>query len=273
MIKFIQLNEMPIEGVKQIDKSNCTLYIMENFSEEFKQIIRDQLQGIWSGFATADSLPEFYSYRFTLESFLERYNPKDDKTKKGMIGELLAHILLNHTDNNLTSLSILKNKEEKSIKKGFDIIYCDIDNDKLWYSEVKSGKSETGNEDSNTYNKILLNRAKKGISDMINERRNSLWESALIDVDLVIKESNSKLNLKKILSKDSPILKPEQKKNVILISSLYHSISDCIDENNQVIFHDNAKLEDIFNDIKVISIQKNTFEAVANFLFNEALIS
>ncbi|GAA4146282.1 hypothetical protein GCM10022216_31010 [Sphingobacterium kyonggiense] len=264
---------MPIEGVKQIDKPNCTLYIIENFSEEFKQIIRDQLQGIWSGFAMADSLPEFYSYKLTLESFMDRYNPKDDKTKKGMIGELLAHILLNHTDNNLTSLSILKNKEEKSIKKGFDIIYCETDRDKLWYSEVKSGKSETGKEDSNAYNDILLNRAKKGILDMILERRNSLWESALIDVDLVIKESSGKLNLKKLLAKDSPNLKIEQKKNVILISGLYHDISDCIDESKQVIFHLNTKQENIFNDIKIISIQKNTFETVANFLANEILVS
>lgn len=264
---------MPIEGVKQIDKPNCTLYIIENFSEEFKKIIREQLQGIWSGFAMADSLPEFYSYKLTLKSFLERYNPKDDNTKKGMIGELLAHILLNHTDNKLTSLSILKNKEEKSIKKGFDIIYCEVDCDKLWYSEVKSGKSKTGNEDSNTYNEILLNRAKKGINEMIAERRNSLWESALIDVELVIKESNGKLNLKKILSNDSPNIKIEQKKNVILISSLYHNISDCIDENNQVIFHDKTKTEDIFSDIKIISIQKNTFETVANFLSNEILVS
>ncbi|MEJ5053345.1 Hachiman antiphage defense system protein HamA [Sphingobacterium sp. MYb382] len=264
---------MPIEGVKQIDKFNCTLYIIETLSEEFKQIIRGQLQGIWSGFAMADSLPEFFSYTNTLESFLERYNTKSDNTKKGMIGELLAHILLNHSDNNLTSLSILKNKEEKSIKKGFDIIYCEIDNDKLWYSEVKSGKSETGREDSNTYNEILLKRAKKGISEMINERRNSLWESALIDVDLMIKEGDGKLNLKKILSKDSPVLKTEHKKNVILISSLYHNICDCINENNQVVFHDNTKLEGVFNDIKVISIQKNTFEAVGDFLSNEALLS
>lgn len=264
---------MSIEGIKQIDKANCTLYIIEEFSEELKQIIRDQLKGIWSGFAMADSLPEFYSYKLTLQSFLERYNPKDSKTKKGMIGELLAHILLNHTENNLTSLSILKNKEEKSIKKGFDIIYCEVDCDKLWYSEVKAGRSENGKRDSNTYNEILLNRAKKGINEMILERRNSLWESALIDVDLVIKENSGKLNLKQILSKDSPIIKTEQKKNVILISSLYHNISDCIDINNQIAFHNNIKLDDFFNDIKIVSIQKNTFEAVARFLSDEVLVS
>ncbi|MDR6372246.1 hypothetical protein J2795_003095 [Chryseobacterium bernardetii] len=264
---------MLIDGVRQINKPNCTLYIIDNFSDEFKQIIRNQLQGIWSGFSEADSLPEFYSYKFTLESFLERYRPKDDKTKKGMIGELLAHTLLNHTDNNLTSLSILKNKEEKSIKKGFDIIYCEIDCDKLWYAEVKSGKSETGKEDSTTYNQILLDRAKNGINSMILEKRNSLWESALIDVDLVIKQNNGKLDLKKLLSKDSPKLKTRQKKNVILISSLYHNISDCINENSQVSFYNKTKLEDIFEEIKIISIQKNTFETVADFLSNELIIS
>lgn len=263
---------MFIDGVRQIKKSNCTLYVIDNFSEEFKQIIRSQLQGIWSGFAEADSLPEFYSYKYTLQSFIERYDPKDNNTKKGMIGELLAHLLLNHTENNFTSLSILKNKEEKSIKKGFDIIYCEVDCDKLWYSEVKSGKSESGKENSNTYNDILLNRAKKGINDMILKERNSLWESALIDVDLMIKESKGKLNLKQILSKDSPSLKRDQKKNVILISSLYHNIVDCINEDNIVSFYDNTVLEDLFQEIKIISIQKNAFETVANFLRNEILI-
>lgn len=260
---------MTINGIRQIDNPNCTLYIIDNFSDELKEIIRSQLKGIWSGFAEADSLPEFYSYKFTLQSFLERYNPKDPKTKKGMIGELLAHILINQTDNNLTSLSILKNKEEKSIKKGFDIIYCEVDCDKLWYSEVKSGRSESGNENSTIYNKILLDRAKIGISGMIAENRNSLWESALIDVELVIKQNKGKLNLKTLLSKDSPNLNSNQKKNVILISSLYHNVSDCIDENSQLDFHSATNLENIFEDIKIISIQKNTFETVANFLSNE----
>jgi len=116
-----------------------------------------------------------------------------------MIGELLSHILLSYQDNDLTSLSILKNKEEKSIKKGFDIIYCQLEENKLWYSEVKSGRSETGMDSSTVYNRVLLNRAKTGISAMIAERRNSLWERAMIDVSLGIKESEGRLNLKQLL--------------------------------------------------------------------------
>lgn len=257
---------MPIDGVRTLERPNYSIFYIDYFSDEFKQIIREQLQGIWSGFAEADSLPEFYSYKETLTSFLDRYNPKSEDTKKGMIGELLSHILLSYQDNNLTSLSILKNKEEKSIKKGFDIIYCHIDENKLWYSEVKSGRSETGTDSSTVYNRILLNRAKTGILSMIEERRNSLWESALIDVSLVIKESEGRLDLKQLLSNDAPNINSNQKKNVILISTLYHSLTDEIEERNITDFLESTVNEDVFEDLIIISIQKNTFETVANFL-------
>ena len=260
---------MAISGVRKIENGNYSIFYIEYLSEEFKQIIRTQLQGIWSGFSEADSLPKYYSYKHTLESFFERFTPKTDETKKGMIGELLAHLLLNNEDNNLTSLSILKNKEEKSIKKGFDIIYCHLEQDKLWYSEVKSGKSESGKKDSTTYNIILQNRAKVSIAAMINERRNSLWESALYDVSEMIKEDKKKLKLKKLLSDDSPKLNSNQKKNVILISVLYHNLNDEIEETSISKFLNATISEDIFEDVIIISIQKSTFEKVSNFLKSE----
>jgi len=241
---------MPISGVRKIENENYSIFYIDFLSDEFKQIIRKQLQGIWSGFSEADSLPEYYSYKHTLESFLERFTPKSIETKKGMIGELLAHILLNNEDNNLTSLSILKNKEEKSIKKGFDIIYCHLGEDKLWYSEVKSGKSESGTDNSTSYNLILQNRAKTGIAAMI-------------------KEDEGKLELKKLLSDDSPKLNPNQKKNVILISVLYHNLIDEIEEASVSNFLNTTKIEDIFEDVIIISIQKNAFETVSNFLSSE----
>jgi len=260
---------MPIDGVRIIENVNYSIFYIDTFSDEFKQIIREQLQGVWSGFAEADSLPEFYSYKKTLTSFLERYNPKSEETRKGMIGELLSHILLGYQDNKLTSLSILKNKEEKSIKKGFDIIYCHLEDNKLWYSEVKSGRSETGIENSTDYNKVLLNRAKSGIGTMIAERRNSLWESALFDVSAMIKENEGRLNLRQLLSNDSPSINSNQKKNVILISTLYHNLTDTIDENSVSEFLNNTIAENIFESVIIVSIQKYTFETVASFLSDE----
>jgi hypothetical protein len=264
---------MAINGIKIIEKPKYSIFYIESLSDDFKEIIRTQLKGIWNGFAEADSLPRFYSYKNTLKEFIDRYNSKSSNIKKGMIGELIAHLILNNQDNGLSTLSILKNKEEKSIKKGFDILYYDIDNNKLWYSEVKSGSSETGTYNSTAYNNILLNRAKTGISTMIAEQRNSLWESALIDVSLVIKENAGRLDLKQLLSDDSPNLNTNQKKNVILISSLYHNLTDEIDENSVSEFLDNTIIEDVFEDVIIISIQKETYEAVANFLSDEIIIS
>lgn len=260
---------MPISGVRTLENTNYSIFYIDTFSDEFKQIIRHQLKGIWSGFAETDSLPEFYSYKKTLNSFLERYNPKPVETKKGMIGELLAHILLGHQENQLTSLSILKNKEEKSIKKGFDIIYCNLADNKLWYSEVKSGRSETGLENSTIYNTILLKRAKVGIQGMISEKRNSLWESALYDVSAMIKENDGRLNLRQLLSNDSPSISSNQKKNVILISTLYHKLTDTIIESSLNQFFIDTTTENIFESLIVVSIQKSTFETVANFLSDE----
>ena len=260
---------MPIRGVRVIENTNYSIFYIDTFSNEFKQIIRNQLKGIWSGFSEADSLPEFYSYKRTLTSFLERYNPKSDETKKGMIGELLAHILLRQQETQLTSLSILKNKEEKSIKKGFDIIYCNLTDNKLWYSEVKSGRSETGLENSTKYNTILLNRAKIGIGTMISERRNSLWESALYDVSAMIKENDGRLNFRQLLSNDSPSINSNQKKNVILISVLYHGLTDLIIESSINQFFTETIAENIFESLMIVSIQKDTFEIVANFLSDE----
>lgn len=262
---------MAINGTRITENLKYSIFRIDNFSDEFKQIIREQLQGIWSGFSKADSLPEYYSYKNTLTSFLDRYNTKSPETKKGMIGELLSHTLLNFQNNNLTSLSILKNKEEKSIKKGFDIIYCNIAEKKLWYSEVKSGRSEMSSDNSTNYNKVLLKRGKDSVSAMIEEKRESLWESALIDVDLVIKESEGRLDLAQLLSNDSPIMNANQRKNVILISVLYHAPTDEIDENSISDFLNNTVLEDIFEDIIIISIQKSTYETVANFLIDESI--
>lgn len=258
---------MPIEGVRISENTTHSIYYIDELSDSLKQIIREQLQGIWNGFSNTETLPEFYSYKNTLSSFLDRYNSKSDETKKGMVGELLSHIILGHQENNLTSLSILKNKEERSIKKGFDIIYCEIDNDKLWYSEVKSGA--TNSASATDYNDVLLKRAKDGIQAMINENRNSLWESALLDVSATIKECDGQLHMLELLSNDSPTMTTEQSKNVILISVLYHNLTDEIDINSVENFRNSVIAEGVFLDTIVISIQKATFLAVSDFLNNE----
>lgn len=261
---------MSIPGVKLERDGKCTICSVEDFSDELKAEIRKQLSGVWNGFSEVHEMPEFYSYTRTVASFLDRYRSKSDSTKKGMIGELLSHILIGLYFEDFTSLSILKNKEERSIKKGFDIIYYDDSTKEVWYSEVKSGKSESGSESSTEYNTVLLGRCKDSITGMFEERRESLWESALIDVGLTIENGQRRLDLKKILSLDTPSFNPTGKKNVVFVSVLYHELTDPIDISSVLNFHSEMSEEDIFSDILILSIHKATFQKVADFLEAEA---
>jgi hypothetical protein len=77
---------LPIDGVRISENKTHSIFYIDELSDALKQIIRDQLQGIWNGFSNIESLPNYYSYKNTLSSFLDRYNSKSDETKKGMVG-------------------------------------------------------------------------------------------------------------------------------------------------------------------------------------------
>lgn len=257
-----------IPGVKVEQQKRSIHCSINDFSDELKQLIRDQLASVWNGFAEVENLPEIHSYKRTLNSFLDRYRSKAETTKKGMIGELLAHVLIGQIVSEFTSLSVLKNKEERSIKKGFDIIYFEDITTKLWYSEVKAGRGKSGTPSE--YNTILLERSHTSISDMFLERRASLWESALIDVNLTIKNSKGKIQLSKLLDQDSPVHNKDEKKNVMLISVLYRCPTDPVEMESIIEFFDRIKSQNCYLDIILFSIQKKMFELVANFLEIEA---
>lgn len=249
-----------------------TLCLMKDFSKDIQELIRKQLAGIYHGFGDVEESPDIYSYPKTLATFLDRYRTKSDDTKKGMIGELLAHVLINNLNNDLASLSVLKNKEERSIKKGFDIIYFESANKRLWYAECKSGASETGSHTSDEYNLVLLKRADTGIQEMFETKRDSLWDSALVDVTIAIPDKPKRIDLRKILENDAPRSagKTPAKKNVILVSVLYHKLSDKVTLAGMRSFYQDVVTKTIFGNVILFSIQKSTFDKVAKFLESES---
>jgi hypothetical protein len=179
---------MPFTGVRVENSKECTVCLIEDFSDEFKQKIRDNLASIFHGAVEVEALPYYHTYQSTVAEFLKRYDTKDENVKKGMIGELLAHVLLSNHHVNLETLSVLKNKEERNIKKGFDIMYLHKNDNSLWYSEVKSGHCSPSRKnaaiDPKKSNAGLLKRAKDGIIEMFESKRDTLWDSALIDATL-----------------------------------------------------------------------------------------
>lgn len=263
---------MNIDGVKYQKSNNCSFFIIEHLSGEFKNIIKTQLSGIFNGLAHATELPNILTLNSTLKSFVQRYQSKDANTKKGMIGELLAHLLINNFHEELNSVSILKNKEDKSIKKGFDIIYFNPSTNKLWFSEVKSGESDSDENNASESNKILLNRSKVSIQTLFSDDRDVLWESALIDVQLTISSNARRINISELLSSEINVINRDSQKHVILVSTLYHDIADEVEFQSLLDYYNNLVAENIFLDIIIMSIQKRTYDAVANFIINESLI-
>ncbi|AEP10301.1 Hachiman antiphage defense system protein HamA [Micavibrio aeruginosavorus] len=262
----------PLTGVV-IEKSEDgnTLCKIENFSESLQEKIRQNLTAIAHGKSTSEEPIPQYAYKPTLKNFMDRYTSKDENTKKGLIGELLAHVLIPDIFQNLTSLSVYFNKEERSIKKGFDIIYCDLSEKSVWYSEVKSGH-KNANDDSNEANTVLLERANTDLRDKFLEGRGSLWDSALIDVTLVLGSAQS-ITVKQLLSLDSPLNDAgatSKDKNAILISVLYETPTSPVSLKSLQGFFSKIKDSAHFKEIIVFSIQKETHQKVANFLEKEA---
>lgn len=261
---------MSITGVNvQTDGANYVLFEVTDLSDSMKTAIRGNLTGIWHGLSDTLELPSVRTYAGTLAAFLDTYNSKTEKTQKGMVGELLAHVLLNETMEKFKSASVLKNMEERHIKKGFDIIYYDPTSASLWYSEVKSGASDSGTATSTEYNKTLVERAKKGIIEMLDSGRSKLWDKALIEASLVL-DSKTRATVQQLLASDLLTHSPTSHKNTILISVLYHHLSDKIDPDSLIQKHAAIVTEGCFSQHIIVSIQQHTYSEIADFLTVEA---
>lgn len=257
---------MKIKGVVLEKADNVTVCIIEKFSIGLQALITKQLRGIYHGEAEMS----IYDYKITLKSFFQRYDSQSAKTQKGMIGELLAHLIIKNTQYNFLPISIYKNKEESSIKKGFDIIYFEKTKNKIWFCEVKSGnkvRSVSGSE-ANTLN--LLRRASAGISRLVVTKKISVWESALSDVTATVSTLTKKTKIKELLSNQSTVKQYTGQHNVILTSVLFSALSDRIDAKRLATFLAKTTKKNAFSEVLIFSIQKETYSKVIKFLKQEA---
>lgn len=259
-----------IDGIKLEKANNVTLCKVENFSDEFKGLIRTNLAQICNGKDKSVNSPLIYSYKYTLEDFFLRFDSKSKSTKIGMIGELLSHILILETNDNLSSINPYFNMEEKSIKKGFDLVLIDItQTSKVWITEVKSGErgAMTCSKDKN---RELLGVAKRDLKKRLNNRYDHIWHNAINGARVSMKESDLKKEIIKVLE-SSLVESREGKsksddKNVILTTVLFNDIADCIDIDSISSFCVDTEAESLFDELMVFSIQKSTIDKVVSFL-------
>jgi hypothetical protein len=257
--------------IKHNSRFSCLCHV-ESLSEELKNVIRDRLISICHGESKAEKSSKIYSYKVTLKEFIKRYKNKPPKIRKGMIGELLSHILIIKEFPNLKAASPYFNLEEGSIKKGFDLLFFDSDCEGIWIAEVKSG--EAARIKSNKKNIRLLNTAKNDLKRRLDEQNTTIWLNAINGANLALKKGKVKDKINEILENvANEVVNGKSgslNKDVILISVLFKSLNDkiLIDSINKK----RRKIvgEAIFGKLLVFSIQKETYQKVARFLKDEA---
>lgn len=256
------------DEISVIKNDNITLCYINDFSDKLKNHIKQYLTVVCYGphINNPNEINE-YPFEKTIKSFKERYDSKTPDMQKGMLGELLAHILINNYIENLTVFSPYINKEEANIRKGFDILYIDTDNNCVRYGEVKSGELHSGETISQTNNQLLY-AAETDLRDKLcNTERQVLWDNAKFDASL-FRTVNNNYNIHAMLNNDEDTHLSIDKK-VILVSVCFHDINDKIEIEKIKGFYERLLERNTFSNAIIFSVQKNTLDKMKNFMFEE----
>lgn len=266
-----------IPGVEKEDYYDYVLYFIEKLSDELKEEIRNRLVAVCHGADQAHSSRMIYSYKATVKEFIERYKTNKDASedrKKGLIGELIVHVILEMEECFITA-SPFFNMEERSFKKGYDIALFENATSELWIAEVKSGEKQK--KQSNVTSAIvgLINTAKNDLKKRLNEKKTSLWLNALNAAKISMSSSSHQKDaVIKLLEQCGDDAEGGQNSsstfNVVLAGALFHPMSECMEAKKVGQKHAKVVNDNIFNKVFVIAIQKETFEAVYDFLESEA---
>lgn len=262
-----------IEGVVFEQNNSSSLFVIEDFSTELMQKIQSQLSAICHGISDGASNRISYNYKNTLKEFFERFNAKTENQQKGMIGELLAHILFLSYFEQFDTVSPFFNSEERNVKKGFDVVLYNTEDFSVWIAEVKSGHIHK-DKDANETTKDLLGTAKRDLTTRLNENNQALWINAITGVKKSLESYSDKKQLVRDILEDiqDEVVSgnaSSSDKNVVLVSTLFHELSDMVDIKTSEKFSSDLTTENIFGKHLIVSIQKSTLEKVVNLLEDE----
>lgn len=268
-----------IPGIQKIKGNNYIIYYIDSLSDEFRKSIRELLSSICHGInAIQNPENKLYSYQKTVEEFLRRYNASQEKNqnakspkhKKGMIGELLVHIIL-RLENHFELLSPFFNMEERSFRKGFDVLLFDPQLKELWITEVKSGEPLSLTVQQRISK--LLSTAKADLRKRLNEENQSLWLNAQNAVRNSIASVVTQKDVKQILTRYSNLSADNQSSsqnhNVILASVLFSPLSELVEENTIIKSQSKIQQEHLFNKCIILVVQQHTFDEIYQFLSSE----
>lgn len=238
-----------------VEKGYYIQYLDDDTFEDFEKIIKEEIVEICCGYCNCDinDVPEI------AELFLQRVEKEDSKDgrhKVGYIGELLYYVFAKYKFPFLTSINPMLNMEEKSFKKGFDMIST---NDyTIWYSEVKSGAISFSI--TPVLNKTNLKKLSAAYSDLTEKldgenKNKNYWITAKNKLRLCIEEESDVKRLSKILDSD---MKVSKVKNKIIVSVIFGKTKEQIDEKK--VNRKLQKLREKDENLIIVCIRENTIE-------------
>lgn len=264
-----------ISGIEHQFNGHSNVFLINNFSSELEEKIRSLLSSICHGISDGTSIRIAYNYQSTLKELFKRFNGKTNMQKKGMLGELLAHVLIFTFFDNFDTVSPYFNTEERNVKKGFDLVLYNVENSEVWITEVKSGHLHK-DKNSNETAKDLLGTAKRDLNSRLNQNNQALWINAITGAKKSLDKYNDKMKLVKNILEDIQDTVVSNNatsldKNVILVSNLFNNLSDKINLNTAENFSLSVESEQNFKKHIIICIQKSTLKKVLNFLEGELI--
>lgn len=262
-----------MDGVSFIHKENFSICCIEYLSDELKKYIRANLTKICHGKAKSTRERSAYKYKETLANFWDRYKSKPEKTRIGILGELLSHVIVLSHIPQMTVVSPLFNLEEKSIRKGFDILLYDEEKNEVWITEVKSGKVRANGTSCSTTS-TLLNRAKDDLRKRLNEEEYNHWHNAINAATIAIENSKTYKDAVVSILEDEMEIISEKKatstdNNVVLVGTLFQNTSKRPLEKTVEDFSKKLTAQSLFKKSIVLALQKGTITKLEKFLKEE----
>jgi len=262
-----------MDGIDVEVTEGATLVIVRTISKEFRAHVRERLAEYCYGAVTVSEDLTFYSFEKTVAEFLRRFDPKPRTTQLGMAGELIVHVLMPLLHAELTSAAVYFNKEERSIKKGFDLTFLGSDDTTFWYGEVKSGEvPESSSADEKAASLVEL--AASSLSSMLDDVDHlSRWEAALTDTRLTL-EGGYAITARDLLRSDSETVRQGGaiKKRAVIAGAVMHELDHCevTNEGMEQILEFISTGDD-FADVRILVIQQDALEAVIEHLREVAI--
>ncbi|MGX5728579.1 Hachiman antiphage defense system protein HamA [Metapseudomonas otitidis] len=267
---------MGINGVSVNKFDDHALFVIDSLSDEVKRLIRENFSAYCHGADLAVNGGLMFKYEATLSFFLEVFDSKSEDIQKGLIGELIIHVILKSLYKGFEVVSPYLNLEEKSIKKGFDLLLYEVTGKELWITEVKSG-GKRKNKCQNQTISVLLADARDDLKYRLSNDELNYWRNAIHAVRSAVEGTKDyKDVIVSILQGEGEMVLRKSStgadNSVIIVGVLFHDVAEQVELQTIQKFSERLNKKSPFKKSVVIGVQKGTIEKIVDFLRSESKV-